>query len=234
MDSAGSVLAVGSSSEPNYPVTPDAYQPTFIGGPGSSGDAHVTKFDPFGETLVYSTYFGGDGGESCTLTGLDAAQNLYFALDSGSSDLPVTAGAYDSTYNGSFDTYVAKFSLPLAPWKVLGGGAIGATDVPNLAGQGALTVGSPARLSVRGAAVSAPASIIVGLSAANLPFKGGTLVPMPTLIVPLLTSSQGSLDLPFTWVNAPAGIDLFVQVWIKDTGAPTGYSATNALRMTSQ
>jgi hypothetical protein len=234
VDSAGNPIAVGSSSEPNYPVTPDAFQPNFVGGPGSSGDAHITKFDAFGETLVYSTYFGGNGGESCELAGLDAGQHLYFALDEGSTDLPATPAAYDQTYNGGFDTFVAKFSLPLAPWLVLAGGTIGAVDVPNLAGRGALTPGTPARLSVRGAAASAPASIIVGLTAANLPFKGGTLVPTPTLIVPLATNVQGALDLPFTWVSVPAGINLFVQVWIKDPGAPNGFSATNALRMTSQ
>ena len=234
VDSAGNVLSVGSSSEPNYPVTADAYQSNFIGGPGSSGDAHFTKFDPFGETLVYSTYFGGNGGESCELAGLDAEQNLYVALDEASTDLPATVGAYDTTYNGGFDTFVAKISLPVAPWQVLAGGAIGAVDVPNLAGRGPLTPGSPARLSVRGAAASAPASIILGLLTVNLPFKGGILVPAPTLVVPLATNAQGALDLPFTWVNAPAGINLFVQVWIKDLGAPTGFSATNALRMTSQ
>ena len=234
VDSAGNPITVGSSSEPNYPVTPDAFQPNFIGGPGSSSDAHITKFDPFGETLAYSTYFGGNGGESCELAGLDAGECLYFALDAGSTDLPTTVGAYDPTYNGGFDTFVAKFELPLAPWKVLAGGLMGAVDVPNLAGRGPLTPGSPARLSVRGAAASEPASIILGLLEANVPFKGGTMVPMPTLIVPLATNPQGELDLPFTWVSAPAGINLFVQVWIKDTGATTGYSATNALRMTSQ
>jgi hypothetical protein len=235
VDSAGNVISLGSSNEPNYPVTPDAFQSTYIGPPPSASDAHLTKFDAFGESLVYSTYFGGNGSDSPAGMGLDDGQDLYFALDAGSSSLPATAGAYDTTASGnSIDAFVAKFSITVAPWKVLAGGAMGAVDVPNLAGRGALTPGSPARLSVRGASASAPASIIVGLSAANLPFKGGTLVPTPTLIVPLGTNAQGALDLPFAWVNVPAGINIFVQVWIKDSGAPTGFSATNALQMTSQ
>jgi hypothetical protein len=36
------------------------------------------------------------------------------------------------------------------------------------------------------------------------------------------------------WIGVPSGIDLYVQFWIKDLGALTGWSATNALRMTSQ
>ena len=155
-------------------------------------------------------------------------------MRSSSSDIPATAGVYDTSYAGSTDTVVAKFDLDLLPWTVLGGGLKGAIDTPNLAGRGQLTPGSPTRLSVRGAAPSALASIIVGSFAANLPFKGGTMVPMPTLIVSLATNPQGALDLPFTWVNVPAGINLYLQVWVKDLGALTGVSATNALRMTSQ
>ncbi len=87
---------------------------------------------------------------------------------------------------------------------------------------------------MRGAAAVAPASIVAGASEANLAFKGGTVVPLPTFILTLATNGEGALDLPFTWVNVPAGISVWIQVWIKDIGAPTGYSATNALRMTSQ
>jgi hypothetical protein len=198
--------------------------------PFPQADAHLTKFDAFGESLIYSTYLGGG---TTPLVGLDAAQDPYTGIVV-SSGFPVTAGSYDTTFNGSTDTAVVKFDLDLLPWLVMAGGLKGAADTPNLAGTGKLIPSTPARLSVRGAAASAPASIIVGLAAANLPFKGGTMVPFPTLIVTLATNAQGALDLPFTWTNVPAGIYLFVQVWVKDVGAPTGFSATNALRMTSQ
>jgi hypothetical protein len=156
-------------------------------------------------------------------------------MQSTSSTIPVTPGAYDSTYGGSGDMVVAKFSgLPLAPWRVLGGGLAGSIDMPNLAGAGDLTPGSSARLSLRGGLPSANSTIVAGLSALNAPFKGGTLVPTPTVTLPLITNPAGAFDLHFNWVPAPAGIDLFVQVWIKDPGAPTGWSASNGLQMTSQ
>jgi hypothetical protein len=233
VDTAGNAISVGSSNEPNFPTTGDALQPTYIGGFPSS-DAHMTKFDAFGETLVYSSYFGGTSSDYLPLVALDAAQDPVIALRSSSSNLPITNGAYDTTFAGSTDTVVAKFDLELLPWLVLGGGLAGSVDTPNLAGGGALTPGSPGRLSVRGAAALAPASLVAGLSEANLTFKGGTIVPFPAVILTLATDGQGALDLPFTWINVPAGIAIWVQVWIKDTGAPTGYSATNALRMTSQ
>jgi hypothetical protein len=233
VDTAGNVIGVGSSNEPNFPTTPDALQPDFIG-PTPSGDAHLTKFDAFGETLVYSTYFGGSGSESIPWVSLDAAQNPTLGVRSSSSNIPGTSGTYDPSYAGGTDVVVAKFEVPLHPWKVFGGGLKGVVDTPNLAGAGALTPGSPARFSVRGAAPLSLAYLVAGLSAANLPFKGGTLVPSPTVSLPLATGGQGALDLPFLWVSVPAGLDLWVQVWIKDAGASTGWSATNALRMTSQ
>jgi hypothetical protein len=233
VDSAGNAIAVGGSNQPNFPTTPDAFQPTYIGA-FSAADAHLTKFDGFGETLVYSTYFGGSGGDFGEFVGLDAGQNAYLGLETSSGNLPVTAGAYDGAYAGSTDIAVTKFELPLLPWTVLGGGLAGAVDTPNLAGAGALTPGSPARFSVRGAAPAAQASVVAGPSTANLPFKGGTLVPTPTVVLPLVTSGQGAVDLPFVWISAPPGIGLYVQVWIKDLGAANGWSATNALKMTSQ
>ena len=233
VDKAGNAISVGSSNEPTFPTTSDAFQPTYIGG-FTLADAHLTKFDAFGETLVYSTYFGAAGSDNLPVVGLDAAQDPVIALRSSSTMIPVTPGSYDASYNGGTDTVVAKFDLELLPWLVLGGGLPGAVDTPNLAGTGALKPGSPARLSVRGAAPLAPASLIAGLSAGNLAFKGGTMVPFPAFILSLATNAQGSLDLPFTWVNAPAGIPIWIQFWIKDVGAASGFSATNALRMTTQ
>jgi hypothetical protein len=232
VDTAGNAIAVGASNEPNFPTTPDALQPVFIG-PTPSGDAHLTKFDAFGETLVYSTYFGGSGSESIPWVALDGAQDPTLGVRSSSSNIPGTAGTYDPTYAGGTDVVVGKFDLELLPWQVLGGGLAGSLHTPNLAGTGALTPGSPARFSVRGAAPLSLAYLVAGLSAANLPFKGGTMVPFPTISLALPTNGQGAVDLPFVWIGVPAGIDLYVQFWIKDQGALTGWSATNALRMTS-
>ena len=233
VDSAGNVISAGNSNEPNYPTTADAFQAAYIGSFPSS-DAHLTKFDAFGETLVYSTYFGGNGSDNQPYIGLDANEDPHIGFRSSSSTVPTTPGSYDGSFAGSTDTVVAKFDLSVLPWQVMGGGLVGAVDVPNLAGRGTLTPGSPARFSVRGAAPLAAASLVASPFAASLPFKGGTMVPFPTIIVALATNALGALDLPFTWVSVPPGINLYVQIWIKDVGAATGFSATNALRMTSQ
>ncbi|HTE06138.1 MAG TPA: SBBP repeat-containing protein [Planctomycetota bacterium] len=231
VDTAGNAIAVGDSNGPNFPTTPDAFQKNFAG-PEPLADSHLTKLDPFGETLVYSTWFGGNSNEYLTRVGLDAAQQPYMSCLCTSTNVPVTSHAYDKTYGGgSGDMVVARFNLPLAPWVVLGGGLKGTADIANLAGGGQVTSGTPTRLSVRGGKASAPAYLVVGLSSLDLPLKGGTLVPAPDLLVPLGTNAQGAMDLSFAWPAVPAGLALTLQLWIKDQGVVQGWSASNALRI---
>ena len=64
---------------------------------------------------------------------------------------------------------------------------------------------------------SSAATLIVGLSPLNAPFKGGALVPAPLLLVPLLTNAAGASGLPFTWpANVPAG-----RRWTSSSGSTT-------------
>jgi len=235
VDSAGNLLASGAANEPNYPVTPDAFQPNYIGPAPSSADAVLTKFGVFGEALIYSTYFGGNGGDTPRALGHGVDQDPVMAMFSGSTSIPVTPGAFDSTYaGGGGDIVVAKFDLDVAPWRVMGGGLKGTVDVPNLAGSGDLLPGSFARVSLRGAAPLSQSFLVVGLLDVSLPFKGGTLVPSPDVLLPIGSNAQGAFDLLFQWVGVPAGLDVYVQTWIQDPGAVSAWSASNALQMMSQ
>jgi hypothetical protein len=126
------------------------------------------------------------------------------------------------------------FDLPILPWRVLGSGLKGTKDVPNLAGVGPLTAGSPTRLALRGASPSAPGWIVAGFSLLELPLLGGTLVPFPDVHAPILATAQGSLDLTFPWPALAPGTELTAQAWFFDPGAPQGWSASNALTMIGQ
>ncbi len=234
VDSAGNAHVTGSANEPALPVTPDAFQPTYTG-PFPSGDVFLTKFDAFGEALIYSTWFAGTSTDDFSKIALDPIpQHPIIALRSTSVDIPVTPGAYDTTNEGSTETVVAKFDLPLLPWKVMAGGKAGGADIPNLAGDGGLTPGSQARLSIRGAAPTATTLLFAGFTTIDAPALGGTFVPSPDIVVALATDASGGIDLPFIWPNAPPGIDLYLQAWITDPGALFGWSATNAIQLTSQ
>lgn len=233
VDSAGNVVSVGSTNESNFPITPDAFQP-FFNGAFPSPDLNLTKFDAFGESLIYSTYFGGSGTDYFPKLRLGPDQDPYLLGMCYSSDAPITDGAFSQTASGDAEFLVAKFDLETLPWAVLAGGKKGTKDTPNLAGGGWLTPGSPARLSMRGGTVSTTGLIFVGLTRIDAPVLGGTFVPSPDIIVPIPTNAAGGFDLPFTWPAVPHGMNFYFQVWLPDPGGTGGYSASNAMMATSR
>jgi hypothetical protein len=63
-----------------------------------SSDAFVTKINPAGSAMVYSTLLGGSGGDSSSGVAVDATGSAYVVGDTGSQDFPTTAGAFDTTF----------------------------------------------------------------------------------------------------------------------------------------
>src|SRR5205823_713935 len=61
VDATGSVYVTGNTGSNNFPTTAGSFQSTRV---GLQFDAFVTKLDPAGSALVYSTYLGGNGSDS--------------------------------------------------------------------------------------------------------------------------------------------------------------------------
>jgi hypothetical protein len=105
MDSAGNAYVSGRTSSPDFPTTAGAFQPAFGGG---TNDAFVTKLDPTGSALVYSTYLGGSGSDPAAAIAVDGAGNAYVTGTTSSPNFPTTAGAFQPTLTGIRDAFVAK------------------------------------------------------------------------------------------------------------------------------
>jgi hypothetical protein len=102
VDSAGSAYVTGYAESTNFPTTPGAYQTTLNG----ATDIYVTKFSPSGTSLVYSTFLGGSylewsdsAIEEAVNQGIavDSSGNVYVIGDTGSTDFPTTANAFQRT-----------------------------------------------------------------------------------------------------------------------------------------
>jgi len=113
----------------------------------------------------------------------------------------------------------------------VGAALAGAHGEPRLSGTGLLCGGTPMSLLLADALENSAAALVVGFSAVNLPFKGGTLVPAADLLLPgLPTGPSGTLTLAATWPTAVlAGLDLWFQAWIVDAAGPMGLAASNGL-----
>jgi len=98
VDSAGNAYVTGRTGDfgGKFPVTPGAAQEKAAG----SADAFVTKFDPKGSRLIYSTYLGGKGSDVATSIAVDRDGNAYITGYTSSSDFPATAGSIQTTKPG--------------------------------------------------------------------------------------------------------------------------------------
>ena len=101
----------------------------------------------------------------------------------------------------------------------------------SVCGGAALAKGYTATFSVTGAPPSSPAWIIVGVLNNPAPLKGGTLVPVPILLmVPLFTSPSGTITLP--GIQGGGGpVSVYIQTIIADGSQPAGFAFTNAVRV---
>ncbi|MEM2961225.1 MAG: SBBP repeat-containing protein, partial [Candidatus Bathyarchaeia archaeon] len=69
--------------------------------------------DPAFDTLLASTFLGGSDNDYSQSIALDSLGNVYVTGYTISSNFPVTAGAYDNTYNNEEDVFVSKFTPDL-------------------------------------------------------------------------------------------------------------------------
>jgi Beta-propeller repeat len=107
VDAGGNAYVTGNAGSTDFPTTAGAFQTTLAG----AGKAFVTKLNPAGSALVYSTYLGGNGGESGGGIAIDTAGNAYVAGTTQSANFPTTAGAFQTTFGGTSDAFVAKLNL---------------------------------------------------------------------------------------------------------------------------
>jgi hypothetical protein len=107
IDPAGYILVSGSTDSPDFPRA-HALQVTLRGGL----DLFLTKLDPSGASLLYSTYFGGRENEGIfsVSLGVDPEGNAYLAGTTRSTDFPAIH-AFQPTYGGgAADAFLAKIS----------------------------------------------------------------------------------------------------------------------------
>ena len=96
-DEAGHLYGGGTVFAPGYPTTLGAVTTAFQGG---QVDIGLSKWTPDGSDLVWSTYLGGASNETPHSLVVNDAEELFILGASGSSDFPVTIGAFDVGFNG--------------------------------------------------------------------------------------------------------------------------------------
>jgi len=142
VDAGGNAYVTGTTKSTNFPTTPGA----FLSAPGFG---FVTKLDPTGSTLVYSTYL--DPSTQGGGIAVDAQGNAYVTGQTGST-FPTTPGAFQPAFGGGpVDGYVMKLNADgsaLVYSTYLGGSGIDSTgDIAVDAGGNAYVAGSTTSLN---------------------------------------------------------------------------------------
>jgi hypothetical protein len=103
-DGAGNVYVTGNTSSTNFP-TANALQAALAG----AWDGFVTKINPAGSALVYSTYLGGTEGDDGNAVATDGAGNAYVVGMTDSGDFP-TVNSLQAARAGNWDGFVTKLN----------------------------------------------------------------------------------------------------------------------------
>lgn len=210
MDGSDNPIVTGYTRSEDYPVTLGAYDITYNG----EADVFVSKLNPTGSTLLWSTFIGGAQHDIGYDVDLDASGNPVVAGRTLSALFPTTPGAYDLTPNGEEDGFIAKLSVTgeLLLWSTVLGGSLydGVQSIQLDASDMPLLCGYTASTDFPGGAADGPYDIFVAKLSATGTFLTwaqliggssydyGTDLALDSMGNPVICGSTGSLDFPVT------------------------------------
>ncbi len=218
VDSSGDVAITGTTTSPDFPVT-DSSVPA-----AGANSLAVSEINPAGNSLLFSTLFGGNGQQSQFLNGglaLGPTGNIFVAADTTSTNLPVTAGAFQLTLTGNqVDGFLAVFQPGASP---------------NLIYCTYLGVGANEEMGVGGVAVDAAGNAFVAgytSSFAGAPFPAKNAFqsanaggPFDSFLMKLSPSGQGASDLVYATLLGGSGLDKAFAVAVDSQNPPDAYVA---------
>jgi hypothetical protein len=113
VDAGGNAYLVGTTFSLNFPTTAGTVKPAMLTATNGTQfwyDAFVTKVNPAGTALVFSTYYGGRNNQDTgSGVAVDAGGNVLISGTTMSADFPVV-NAYQTTFGGTDDAFAAKLN----------------------------------------------------------------------------------------------------------------------------
>lgn len=180
VDGSGNAYLIGTTGSTDFPVR-EPFDAQLTGPFIDQGahDAFVSKLNPGGTALLWSSYFGGTGSfDEGTAITLDKDRNVYVTGTASSSDFPTSQNAFQKTAHDTAEAFVTKI-IPLCALSTVNPSA---------------TICSPAN----GTTVSSPVRIIAGTT-------DSTPVKLLQVYVDGKKKYEASLSAVFVSLSLPAG-----------------------------
>lgn len=105
VDDEGNAYVASNTSSPDFPFV-NGYATNGIG----SLSGVIFKLSPNFDNLIWSTFSGGSNTETVSSLQLASDNSVYFAGGTTSSNLPVSAGAYQGSNSGGVDGFIGHIS----------------------------------------------------------------------------------------------------------------------------
>ena len=122
LDSSRLAYVAGSTASTNFPTTAGAFQPSKAG----NFNGYVARFDltkSGANSLLYSTYLGGDFDDEPEAVAVDSSDHIYVTGTTASTTFPTTQGAFQTAAAVSADPNVTPFNVFVSKLAPAGGGA---------------------------------------------------------------------------------------------------------------
>ena len=108
VDASGSAYLTGNTADLDFPTTAGAFQTTAPQTTTQNESGFVTKLNPAGTALVYSTYLSGGNGDWPAAIALDTAGEAYVTGWTGSPAFPITPNAIEPNMFSTQAGFVTK------------------------------------------------------------------------------------------------------------------------------
>jgi hypothetical protein len=103
VDGDGQVVLVGETYSSEFPLSANGYDHTFNG----DRDVFVVKMPADGSDVLWGTFLGGSDKDGSIGVSIDSTGQIVVTGNTKSSNFPTTPDAYDRTFNGGGDLFVA-------------------------------------------------------------------------------------------------------------------------------
>lgn len=195
-DNQGNLYSGGQVFGVGYPVTTGAFSTTFGGGV----DIAISKYNNNASALIYATYLGGNNLDIPQVMLSTQSGDMYIMGISNSGNYPITAGAYDNSFNGQNDFIISK--LDPSGSSLLGSTYIGGSNFDGwgpFIEAGDLSISQNGNVIVSGTTLSTDFPVTAG---AFQPASGGNQDAV------LFSLSSGLTTLNFSTYLGGSGDDL--------------------------
>jgi photosystem II stability/assembly factor-like uncharacterized protein len=105
VDGSGNTYIAGRTASANFPVVPGSFDTTY--NDNNETDVFITKLNPAGTSLVYSTFVGGGSDDTALAIAIDSSGKAFVTGSTRSSQFPTTPGAFQTfLHGGTYDGFV--------------------------------------------------------------------------------------------------------------------------------